>query len=279
MRKLVNALEDALKAGKPAVLCSIVASSGSTPRGEGAMMIVTEDGRIAGTIGGGAVEYNSEKIAAEVLKEKKSRQHPFVLQKNDVEDIGMICGGNVQVEFFYIDPLMPESLYKLEELKTVVRRLSRVYIFGGGHVAQALVPVLTSIDFECVVLEDREDYCSIDLFPGAVGTILCDNQNIKKYVSITADDYVCIMTRGHKDDMIIESQVLKTPAKYIGVIGSRHKIAGVNAQLKERGCTDEEIARITTPIGMPIKGANTPQEIAISIAAQLIEVRAEGMAK
>lgn len=273
MREIFKGLEDAVKAGKPAVLCTILASSGSTPRGAGAMMVVTEQGRTAGTIGGGAIEFQSEKIASEVLKTKETRVQPFLLRKNDVQDIGMICGGDAQVEFYYIDPSDPETMRKYEELEEEVRKLATVFIFGGGHVAQALVPVLASLEFNTVVLDDREDYCRKELFSGVTETKVMDLENVTAGLHITEDDYVCIMTRGHKDDLEVEYQILKTPAKYIGVIGSAKKTAGVNQKLMDRGIREEELQRITTPIGFKLRGAQTPAEISICIAAQLIEVR------
>jgi len=274
MREIFKGLQDAKEAGKPAVLCTILATSGSTPRGAGAMMVVTEDGRCAGTIGGGAIEFQSEKIALEVLKTKETRMQPFVLRKNDIQDIGMICGGDAQVEFFYIDPQMPETMQKYRELEEEVRKLATVYIFGGGHVAQALVPVLASLEFNTVVLDDREEYCRKELFSGVTETKVMDLDDITAGLNITGDDYVCIMTRGHKDDLEVEYRILQTPARYIGVIGSAKKTAGVNQKLMERGIREEDLKRITTPIGFKLRGAQTPAEIAICIAAQLIEVRA-----
>ena len=144
--------------------------------------------------------------------------------------------------------------------------------------SQALVPALAAVDFRCMVLEDREDFCKPELFPGAIGTMLIDNNRVNDYIDIQEEDYLCIMTRGHKDDMIIQSQVLATPAHYIGVIGSKRKTQSVFAQLRERGWSDKDFERITTPIGLDIKG-ETPAEIAVSITAQLIENRALRMVK
>ena len=274
MRKLFHELEKLIRKGTPSVLCRITASHGSCPRGEGAMMLVTGEGRVAGTVGGGAVEYYAERTALEVIRTKETRIRRYELKKNDIEDIGMICGGDVEMTFHYLDPSLPETLGIYEELKEEVKKLATVYIFGGGHVAQALVPVLTGLDFYCVVIEDREEFADPALFGNQAETVLCDNNtHIGDYVEITPEDYVCIMTRGHKDDMIIEEQVVRTGAKYIGVIGSIHKKAGVNEQLRACGCTEEQLARMKTPIGMLIHGARTPAEIAISIAAELIEVR------
>ena len=112
------------------------------------------------------------------------------------------------------------------------------------------------------------------LFPGAEETRLIQNGDPAAYAGITAEDYVAVMTRGHKDDLTVQAQALKTPAKYIGVIGSRKKTAAVFAKLRDMGYTDADLQRITTPIGLSIK-AETPAEIAVSIAAQLIQLRAE----
>ena len=334
MKLLFQNLKEVLQRGEDAVLVTVVASSGSTPRGAGARMLITKDGRLRGTIGGGAVEYRCEQMAAEVLKAKTSKMQEFILRRNQVEDLGMICGGDVTIYFQYIsqdDAVTKtfleavEVMYEQGEMCWLVNDMTddtaggfavvgkksgcfgmdlpeavmdalgsrpgtltaggrtyyfekliqagRVYIFGGGHVAQALVPALSAVDFRCVVCEDREDFCRPVLFPGVEETILLDINNINEVLNITEDDYVCIMTRGHKDDLIVQAQVLKTPANYIGVIGSKKKTAGVFAQLKDMGFTDADLTRITTPIGLNIHG-ETPAEIAVSITAQLIEHRA-----
>lgn len=334
MRELFKALNNRIKEKKDTVMVTVVASSGSTPRGAGARMLVGQEGRIIGTIGGGAVEYQAIVAAMEVLKTKNSYIKPFYLSKNNIEDIGMICGGNVKVYFSYIDgndtsvieltdrieqmyengeaswliidisedskgelavygkaskalgyDIVSDRIYILEnkpkqiELdgrKYYIEKLAQsgiVYIFGGGHVSQALVPVLKSIDFRCVVLEDREEFCKKELFKGVEKTMLIDNERVLDYIDVSEDDYICIMTRGHKADTIVQAQALKTAAKYIGVIGSARKVKGVFDKLKEMGFTDKDLKRIVTPIGLEIK-AETPEEIAISIAAQLIMVRA-----
>lgn len=339
MRKLFQLLGETLAKNEDVVLVTVVASSGSTPRGAGARMLITKDGRLRGTIGGGAVEYRSEQMAKEVLEKKSSQIEQFLLHKNQVQDLGMVCGGDVNVYFQYISSENEEIRELVNKIETTYRngevcwlinditdgsngamavygkkaglsgmnvpeevldalntkpvqievdgrsyycekllQSGYVYIFGGGHVAQALVPALAAVDFRCVVLEDREDFCKPELFPGVVETKLIDNNHVLDYVDLQEEDYVCVMTRGHKDDMIVQAQVLKTPVHYIGVIGSRRKTETVFAQLRERGCTDEDLARITTPIGLDIL-AETPAEIAVSITAQLIKNRAERTVK
>lgn len=333
MRKLFQALGQCMRERTAAVLVTVIASSGSVPRGAGAHMLVTRQGRIAGTIGGGAVEYRCEQLAREVLLSGGSRIESFPLRPNDVQDLGMICGGDVRVELRCLPAGDAETAALCERVEALHRRgepswlivglsegggLSvygkrsglcgapvpetvlhmltnqpqrilaegqefccekliqggRVYIFGGGHVAQSLVPALSAVEFRCVVLEDRPEFCRAELFPGVEETRLIDIDDPDAYRGITGEDCICIMTRGHKDDLTVQKHALKTPARYIGVIGSRRKAAGVAAKLREMGYSDAALARITTPIGLDIK-AETPAEIAVSIAAQLIQKRAE----
>ena len=332
MKKLLEQLNRALDGGRDAVLVTVVASSGSTPRGMGARMLVTDAGRVYGTIGGGAVEHRAEQLAAEVLAAKSSRTERFALHMDEARDLGMVCGGEMTVHFHCLspkngslpavlqaagellasggtgwlitglfpggglslygpgrEPVGPEIPAGLLGLAGPAPRLAEldgrawyieplpwdgvVYIFGGGHVSQALVPVLAAADFRCQVIEDREEFCRPGLFPGAERTRLLQPQDFERALSIGPGDYVCVLTRGHKDDAACEAFALRTPARYIGVIGSKKKTAAVNAQLKEQGFTDSDLSRVTTPIGLPI-GARTPAEIAVSIAAQLIQVRA-----
>ena len=337
MRALFQKLHEVLAAHRPAVLVRVIASSGSTPRGAGAHMLVTGEGRSYGTVGGGAVEHACEKEAEKVLKSGSSRMESFQLRQNEIRDLGMICGGNVRVYFQYISAGDPGVLALTEHIEALFREADPaywitditeggsgemgiyqekggafgmaipdalsaqlsggtaaqlewegrrffcealmesgvVYIFGGGHVSQALVPVLRPLQFRCVVLEDREAFCSPALFPGAEKTCLIDIRRIADFITVTESDYAVIMTRGHKDDQAVEAQLLHTPARYIGVIGSRRKSAMVFANLREMGFSDEELARIKTPIGLDI-GAETPEEIAISIAGELIRVRRRG---
>ena len=329
MKKMFQYLID----GREMVLVTVVASSGAAPRGAGARMIVTEEGRIWGTIGGGAVEYRSEQMAKQVLKDKNSYGHDFSLTKDDVQNLGMICGGAVQVFFHYIPgkdqrlmELAREGLSLYEQGKDLwllsdmtkggalglysretgflnvkdpewltpylkthpklvkeygreiyveqIQTSGRVYVFGCGHVAQELVPVLAHVGFRCVAMDDRPEFANEALFPDAESVLLIDFQKIADDVEITENDYVCVMTRGHAYDTIVQAQVLKTKASYIGVIGSAAKKAGVYQQLYGMGFCEEDTDRITSPIGLPIK-AETPAEIAISIAGQMILHRAE----
>lgn len=335
MKALFDSMLTALRGNTDTVLCSIIASSGSVPRGSGAKMAVFPGGSTAGTIGGGAVEHESVKLAEKALRERAAFTHGFNLTHNDTADIGMICGGQVTVYFQFfaggdaaairlfeaaaalcrartdswlitridgggvtsmgvydaaaglrfagdtaeadILPLLKsravlqkgDPMYYVEPLG----RAGTVYVFGGGHVSQELVPVLAHIGFPVTVFEDRAPFASPALFPAAESVLLGDFTDIAALVDITAADYIVILTRGHMADLEVLAQALRSGAAYIGVIGSRHKIAATNARLAAMGIPEGELGRIHTPIGLPI-GAETPAEIAISIAAELIEHRA-----
>ena len=334
MKTMFQTIARHLCAGEDLVLVTVVASSGSTPRGAGSRMLLNKCGRICGTIGGGAVEFRSEQLAQEVLQSRRSCEQSFLLTKNDVQDLGMICGGDVQVFFHFLaagdasvialteeaETLFAEGhdlwlvselsaggslgLYSRERgfvgidapeaLRDAMRRRpvreevngrdfyveqiqssGRVLVFGCGHVAQALVPVLAKVGFRCVAMDDRPEFARADLFPDAADVRLIDFKNVAATVTITPEDYICVMTRGHAFDAVVQAQAMQSPACYIGVIGSRRKIAGVTARLKEEyGFSDADFERVTSPIGLAIR-AETPEEIAISIAAQLIALRAE----
>ena len=328
MRNMLKTIKTKLEHGQSLVLVTVIASSGATPRGAGARMLIGREGRICGTIGGGAVEYRSQQIAAKVLEDKTSLGQDFTLTKDDVQNLGMICGGACDVFFHYLPAGDTHTIMLCEEAEAEFQKggnlwlltrlgeegrmglysdnlgfwgipvsgelkLSRhperigdlfaeqintsgkVYVFGGGHVAQELVPVLAHVGFRCVVMDDREEFTKPDLFPGAEEVIRGDLRRISDHMTIGPEDYVCVMTRGHAYDTVVQAQVLKCRPTYCGVIGSAFKAAGVRKTLKEEyGLTDEELDLVTTPIGLNIKG-ETPAEIAISIAAQMILQRAE----
>lgn len=152
-------------------------------------------------------------------------------------------------------------------------RAGTVYIFGGGHVARELVRVLSYLHFCCVVMDDREEFATKERFPQAGRTIVGDLQHIADYVHINPWDYVCIMTRGHQYDYYVQKQVLPLNPCYIGIMGSKRKIAVTTEKLLQDGFSMEEIRRCHMPIGLEI-AAETPEEIAVSIAGELILVRA-----
>lgn len=336
MKKLFTLMKENLQNGNDIVLASIIGNMGSAPRGSGAHMLVTNEGRIYGTVGGGAVEYQCEKLAAEALQNGSSRIKAFSLSKNDIEDIGMICGGDVKVMFQYISgydeemidfcdkmislldeninawlliELLPEDEWQMgvycedkgiygldvsqealtpklitnacciklsnrEFYTEPISQAGRVLVFGGGHVAQELVPVLAHIGFRCVVIDDRPEFSNKELFATAKETITADLQDIDSYLNISKHDYIVIMTRGHANDYEVLRQALEFDLTYLGNIGSSSKIAAIEQRLLADGADKKKIESIHWPIGLDIM-AETPAEIAISIAAELIMVRAK----
>lgn len=333
MKTIFEQVWKQLSAGGNAVLCSIIASSGSTPRGKGAKMAVFEDGKTVGTIGGGAVELKSTEYAMEVLKTGESHMHAFRLAPNQVQDIGMICGGDVTVYFQFLTrdslPLVEAVLELLrsgennswlvtairdnafwsmgiydeknglrftdaisvQELKGMLGSSSvlkkgetsyyveplttsgSVYIFGGGHVGLALTPVLAMAGFRVVVFDERPHAATREAFPDAAEVILGDYAHLSEYLTLKENDYVVIMTPGHQADFTVLQQTLPSPAGYVGCIGSRRKIAVTRERLLAAGVSEADADRVYAPIGLPI-GGETPAEVAVSIAAELIAYRA-----
>lgn len=309
------------------MLVTIIADQGSTPRGAGSQMLVGSEGRILGTIGGGAVEGQADSMARKLLLQKVSCCHLFQLHPDAKENIGMVCGGNVKVLFQYISGtdaywqrlagkllemtaarqagwlalktngstpslLTEDGLAVLGESVTGQTACSswkpeqredvfclplpvgeRAIIFGGGHCAQALAPLLHTVGFRVTVFEEREEYGCRENFPSAERIIVGDYTRIGGSLQLASEDYIVIMTNGHSFDLEVQDQVLRGDFAYVGVIGSRKKTAAVNAKLRERGVSEEAISRVHTPIGTPIK-AVTPEEIAVSIAGELIYTRA-----
>jgi len=312
---------------RDAVLVTIVAGRGSAPRGTGSQMLVGERGRLLGTIGGGAVEKRSEELALEMLRRKESGLHDFRLHENKIEDIGMVCGGDVTVLFQYIscgDEAWMEiarravGLIHTHEGGWFVQRTDggtptlldrnkavcagapiadpaplaggtevlrepyfskplpvgeRAIVFGGGHCAKALVPLLKTVGFRVTLMDSRPEFSSREAHPDAEELICGDFLRIEDYLTIKPEDYAVVMTNGHSFDFEVQDQLLRRELAYIGVIGSRSKTAAVNKRLAERGIPQEAIDRVHTPIGTKIK-AVTPEEIAVSIAGEMIYERA-----
>lgn len=331
MRQIMKMLRQRLLAGESMAMVTVVTRSGSAPRGAGARMLVDRTGRVAGTVGGGAVEYEAERIAVESIAQGTCFLREFSLTQEEIAGLGMVCGGAVTLYFQVfrggdeeaadqaarMERLLdagerswlvltmtgqdaghtelvsaaedPERFARLEILTKgrdlfmdekgqrcyaeLLNRGGSVYVFGGGHVARELVPALAHIGFRCVVLEDRPEFACANLFPDARRVILTEFNEILRVITPTAADYAVVMTRGHQHDYLVQRELLKTAVGYIGVMGSKSKKAYVFEKLREDGFADADIARITTPIGLSI-GAETPEEIAVSIAAQLIERRA-----
>lgn len=310
-------------------LLSIVEADGSAPRGVGAKMLVRADGSSTGTIGGGAIEYQAQNLAAAAIADKASRLQAYSLSPGDASSIGMVCGGNVTVSIQYLDsadvslrqlythilhcvqeaiacklvtrirpagcsyylhapdsplPLpadlvdlaaMPLGVYEHSGERYVVEPLvsgDRVILFGAGHVGQELSFFLQRLNMYHIVFDDREEFLTESALPCANKRHLVSFNRALQDIDITENDDIVIMTRGHMHDYTLLRDALATPARYIGMIGSRSKVSATFDRLRKEGATPADIARVHAPIGLPI-GGKTPQEVALSVAAQLVQNR------
>lgn len=270
--ELIAAGQERLEKGEQLELVRIVSSEGSTPRGDDAFMLMAADGYVGGTVGGGSVEYHAQEDAKVFLQNRQDGQKTYSLSRNAAADIGMICGGNVTVSFVWLngddgDGVLSSLAGELKKKKPFA------WIFGGGHVSVCTAAELIRIGFDVAVYDDREEFANPERFPGAKQVIAAPYGEIASHVRIADGDYVVIMTRGHVCDYEVQKFALGTKAGYIGVIGSHAKLAGVSKKLLNDGFSPEQIGACYAPIGIQV-GAETPEEIAVSIAAEMILIRA-----
>jgi xanthine dehydrogenase accessory factor len=258
--RLVNhevfaALGEALTRGEEVALITITASNGSTPQRVGAKMLVFADGRTVGTIGGGCYEHDALGKAREALRTRKAVTARYDLNDDFAEETGLVCGGQMEV---FIEPLeAPPSLY----------------IFGAGHVGYYLGRVASEAGFQIHVIDDRAAFANRDRFPMAASIVVDDIPGWLADARLPQTAYAVIVTRGHRNDLDALQAIAPLGLRYVGLIGSRAKVARLYEQvLAAGGIVPEQLAAINAPIGLDL-GAVTPQEIAVSIAAELIAVR------
>ena len=239
--------------GKRGAMATIVHTNGSIPSFESSRMLVREDGSITGTIGGGCVEAEVWATAKEVMQAEAPRKMTFNLNNEANYDNGLICGGTLEI---FVEPILPQPV---------------LYIFGGGHVSIALANAAHTAGFAIGVIDDRESFANRERFPMA-GEVYTSYEEAFEKIKPTASTYMVIVTRGHKDDMRVLGWAVSTSPRYIGMIGSKRKVISVYRALEKDGVSPEQFAGVHAPVGLDI-GALTPEEIAISIAAELIAIR------
>ncbi len=317
---LFSALAHCVGQGGTPVLCTIVDSAGSAPRGAGARMALLPDGTWLGTVGGGAVENLVQQRAAAVIGGTVPGGLEHYSLGGEASATGMVCGGAVTVciqclgktqlpalerltQFLqsgtpcvlvisnieqvpdlavYGEEGLPEALAKRPQTAPLLEdgvytepmgRDGVLYLFGGGHVGQALAPMLSQVGFRVVVFDSREEIARPQNFPGAERVVLGSFEHIGEQVQLTPRDYAVIMSPGHRHDLEVLCQVLEQRPCYVGCMGSRKKKAFLWGELERRGFSREQMEAIHLPIGLDI-GGETPAEIAVSVTAQLIQVRA-----
>ena len=343
---LAKTIKRELNNRTPVVLISIMNLQGSTPRHDGAKMIVGAEGKSYGTIGGSLIEAAAIVEAKKVLVAKKSRVMMFELSGKDATAPDMICGGKAEILLDYIEPsdanrefagqwsgavasgkdffifthlggtaentrvlghvifipdadvssstsLTKDDIERLKpELHTVsassmlllgdtriladrVRKLKTVFFFGAGHVAVPTAQLAASVGFRVVVLDDRAEFACARRFPEAYNTIVIkDYSRAFTGLNIDEDSFIVIITRGHQYDRVVLKQSLNTSAGYIGMISSKRKRATIYEALTAEGISKERLDWVHSPIGLDI-GGETPEEIGVSIVAELIKVRSE----
>jgi xanthine dehydrogenase accessory factor len=240
--------------GQKSALATIVQVNGSIPSFESAKMLVREDGTFAGTIGGGCVEAEVWTAAREVMETEKPKHLTFTLGQDAAYDEGLICGGQLNV---FVEPVIPQP---------------RAFIFGAGHISKSLSKVAKLAGFETVIVDNREAFANRERFPEADEVHAGEYEDVFAKLAINPTSYIVIVTRGHRDDMRVLRWAVETPAKYISMIGSKRKTISVVHELEREGMKREHFERIFAPMGLEI-GAVTPEEIAVSVVAEMIAVR------
>jgi xanthine dehydrogenase accessory factor len=249
------ALGEALQRGEDVALVTIVRANGSTPQRVGAKMLVFADGRVVGTIGGGCYENDALWKAREALKTRKAATVRYELADDFAAESGLICGGQMDV---FIEPIEPAPA---------------LYIFGAGHVGLYLGRLAHEAGFELHVIDDREKFANRTRFPTAAEVVADDIPAWLGRTTLPATAYAVVVTRGHRNDLDAMRALVPQSVRYLGLIGSRAKVKRIyDALLEEGSVSPAQLTRVHAPIGLDI-GAVTPQEIAVSILAELIAVR------
>ncbi len=343
---LAGTVKEKLAAGSPLVLVSVMSLLGSTPRHAGTKMVVGDDGKIYGTIGGSLLEAAAIRESRNILSDGKSKVLFYELTGKDATSPGMICGGTAEILLDYFQPskenlefvrcwydtvrrghdfyilthmrgkgssfevsghavllsdgniigsssLSPADVQKLKpELHTIsttaimplgndevlvdrIRKSKTILCFGAGHVAVPTVHLAALVGFRVVVFDDRPDFANAERFPEAYSVrVIKDFNHAFDGLEIDADSFIVIVTRGHQYDRSVLEQALKTPAGYIGMISSRRKREAIYEALMAQGVKKEQLDEVHSPIGIDI-GGETPEEIAVSIVAELVKVRSD----
>lgn len=242
------------RSGQKCAIATIVQVNGSIPSYQSAKLLVREDGSMVGTIGGGCVEAEVWNAAREVMETEKPRHLTFSLGQDAAYDNGLICGGQLNV---FVEPVLPQPF---------------AYIFGAGHISKSLSKVASLAGFATVIVDDREQFANRERFPEADEIHAGEYESVFPKLAVNESSYLIIVTRGHRDDMRVLRWAVSTGARYVAMIGSKRKTIGVVKELEKEGIPRSAFDRIHAPMGLDI-GAITPEEIAVSVVAEMIAVR------
>jgi xanthine dehydrogenase accessory factor len=259
MDSIFKALAELETTFQPGALCTVVKTSGSTPRHSTSKMLVYWDGNFLGTVGGGELENRVKKEALDSLKDGRSRLLSYNMTDPSRGDVG-VCGGQVEV---FVEPILPPPV---------------VVVIGGGHVGKAVAHLAKWLGYHVVVSDDRPEFCTYEANPDADEFINVPMSELPMHMKITQQTSLILTTRGNNIDVAGLPALLDSKAGYIGVIGSRKRWSETVNSLNETGISDEQLNIVHSPMGLGL-GAETPEEIAVSIMAEVLMLRNSGSGK
>ncbi len=247
-------LAELLEREESAALVTIVSTKGSSPGRVGFKMLVDLRGNITGTVGGGALEAMAIREALEVIRTGAPKLSTYKLTQNKAESLGMLCGGEAS---YFVEAIVPAA---------------SLVIVGAGHISQTLANMGKLLGFRVTVLDDREEFCNRERFPTADSCLVGEIGGLLDSLQICPSTCIIIVTRGHTHDRLALAKMIGSAAGYLGMIGSKQKVEKNFSILSEEGYSKEMLHKVYAPIGLKI-GAKTPQEIAVSILAEIIAVK------
>jgi xanthine dehydrogenase accessory factor len=256
MQSIFRALADLEAQNEAGALCVVIRSQGSTPRHSSSKMLVYPDGHIFGTIGGGEMERRVIVEAQQAILDGEPRLLQYSMTDPARGDPG-VCGGQLEI---YVEPIQPKPV---------------LVVIGGGHVGRAVAHLAHWLGFQVAVSDDRPEFCSPEAVPDSDEYYPCLMSELSQQLKITPWTYLVLTTRGVNVDVPGLPALLETPAAYIGVIGSRRRWATTRKQLLENGLPESKLTRVHSPMGLELN-AETPEEIAVSMMAEIIMLRNRG---
>jgi len=259
MNSIYQALSEIEKNNESGAVCTVVKSEGSTPRHVGSKMLVYPDGRFIGTVGGGEMESRVIKAALEILKNGDAQTLSYTMADPSRGDPG-VCGGTVEV---FVEPVLPSAM---------------IVVIGAGHVGKAVVHLAKWLGFRVAVSDDRAEFCNPESVPSADAYFPVAMGKLTEHLKVNRQTYIVITSRGSGVDVAGLPTLLETDPAYIGVIGSRRRWLTTAKGLKEKGVSEEMIAKVHSPMGLELN-AETPEEIAVSIMAEILMIKDKGTGK
>ena len=259
MNLIYHALSEIEKNNDSAALCTVVKSEGSTPRHVGSKMLVYPDGKFIGTVGGGEMESRVIKAALQTMKSGIAQTLSYTMADPSRGDPG-VCGGTVEV---FVEPILPATM---------------IVVIGAGHVGKAVVHLAKWLGFRVAVSDDRAEFCNPESVPGADAYYPVEMGKLTEQLKVNKQTFIVITSRGSGIDVAGLPNLLESDPAYIGVIGSRRRWLTTAKALRERGVSEEKIAKVHSPMGLELN-AETPEEIAVSIMAEILMIKDKGTGK